>query len=370
MFELNLNKTHAQDVLTGILSIARSASIRDTQNVLLTITDDRRLKLTATNLDILYDGYVDAEVEENRSGSISLNAKLLADIVSAYPLPQIYIREAEPRWIEIGDGSLTYRLAGADPDNFPGQSVGTPPPALTFSGDLLAAEFKRALTVKHSSDDKRPHVQGILCQLTADGARLASTDGSRLVIREIPAQLPAPPDFKPVSALIPKKSLADVLRILTGGDVRLGVAQYGLFFNTPAQEFCWLRPLEGSYPDFSRLLSPEGVSFYPIDPKTFGDMFGRAAVMTSGEYRGAILKLDLGSVAITVTNPECGEFMETYNLPIAAQQFEIALNPHYVIDALKNAADSELQVGFKSKGEAVSISENGAIRWLIMPMRI
>src|SRR5574344_2691594 len=73
-----------EDLFDGIKIVERATLMKGLQpvlaNILLETTDNSKIKLSATDFDITVITDVDAQVEE--SGSITLPAKKLSDIVS------------------------------------------------------------------------------------------------------------------------------------------------------------------------------------------------------------------------------------------------------------------------------------------------
>ena len=69
-------------------AVATRATLPVTQNVLLT-TDQSRLKLTATNLEIAISTWIGAQIE--REGSVTIPARLLTEFVNQLPDDKIEI---------------------------------------------------------------------------------------------------------------------------------------------------------------------------------------------------------------------------------------------------------------------------------------
>src|SRR5215471_19495546 len=75
-----------QDLSRGLSAVSHAVSGRSTLPILMNIllaTDQGRLKLSATNLEIGINCWVDAEIEEE--GTTTVPAKLLTDLVSSLP---------------------------------------------------------------------------------------------------------------------------------------------------------------------------------------------------------------------------------------------------------------------------------------------
>src|SRR5260221_10250039 len=85
-----------QDLSRGLTAVSHAVSSRSTLPILSNIllaTDQGRLKLAATNLEIGINCWVDAQIHEE--GTTTVPAKLLADLVSSLPQAAVDISVAE-----------------------------------------------------------------------------------------------------------------------------------------------------------------------------------------------------------------------------------------------------------------------------------
>src|SRR5215831_11007149 len=75
-----------QDLSRGLSAVSHAVSSRSTLPILSNIllaTEHGRLKLTATNLEIGINCWIDAEISEE--GTTTVPAKLITDLVSSLP---------------------------------------------------------------------------------------------------------------------------------------------------------------------------------------------------------------------------------------------------------------------------------------------
>ena len=63
-------------------AVATRSTIPETQNVLIA-TDNGRLRLTATNLEIAITTWIGAQIEEE--GSVTIPARMLSDFINSLP---------------------------------------------------------------------------------------------------------------------------------------------------------------------------------------------------------------------------------------------------------------------------------------------
>src|SRR5207245_10421246 len=82
-----------ENLARGLQSVARGVATRSTLPILANVllrTDDGRLKLTTTNLEIGVNAWIGAKIEDE--GEITVPAKLFSDFVHPLPTRQVDLR--------------------------------------------------------------------------------------------------------------------------------------------------------------------------------------------------------------------------------------------------------------------------------------
>ena len=98
-------------------AVATRTTLPITQHVLIS-TDQSRLKLAATNLEIAISTWVGAEVEEE--GAITVPARLLSEFVGSLPHETISIgTDAQNSAVDVKCARVAAKINGSDPQEFP-----------------------------------------------------------------------------------------------------------------------------------------------------------------------------------------------------------------------------------------------------------
>src|SRR3972149_9387002 len=98
-------------------AVATRTTLPITNNVLL-VTEEGRLKLAATNLEIALSCWVGAQIEQD--GAITVPARLLTDFVSALPSEKIEMTLApRSRQLKLVCARNQATIAGVDAGAFP-----------------------------------------------------------------------------------------------------------------------------------------------------------------------------------------------------------------------------------------------------------
>ena len=98
-------------------AVATRSTIPETQNVLIA-TDNGRLRLTATNLEIAITTWIGAQIEEE--GSVTIPARMLSDFINSLPDKKVDIETvANPIGLKIHCANFDAQMNGIDPENYP-----------------------------------------------------------------------------------------------------------------------------------------------------------------------------------------------------------------------------------------------------------
>jgi len=247
-----------QDQLAqGVGTVSRAVSTRSPLPVLANIllqTDDGRLKLSATNLEMGISAWIGAKVEQ--PGSLTVPSRTFVDLVSNLPSDDVTLTVDErTHTLNVRCGTLNTDIKGISADEFPPM----PEPDLSASIPLNVANFKEMIqevVFAASREESRPNLTGVHLSFEGDYLVLAATDGYRISIaKAIMAQKPA----QKIEALIPARALAELARIAVNGDETLQMAfpagRGQVIFHLHDVELV-SQLIEGNFPNYAAIIPP------------------------------------------------------------------------------------------------------------------
>ncbi|MBE0699733.1 MAG: DNA polymerase III subunit beta, partial [Anaerolineaceae bacterium] len=205
-----------QQLAQGLGIVSRAVSPRSTLPVLANVllaTDEGRLRLSATNLELGITCWIGAQIHEE--GSLTIPARLLADLVGTLPNDTVEMAvNMTTCTLAVHCGSSATDIKGIDAQEFP------PMPATDVSEGMRikVADFKEMVlqvAFAASSEEARPVLQGVQTTVSTDDITMASTDGFRISVRKVPLEEPA---RKPVNMIIPARALTELARIAGDGE--------------------------------------------------------------------------------------------------------------------------------------------------------
>ncbi|HEX2172117.1 MAG TPA: DNA polymerase III subunit beta [Dehalococcoidia bacterium] len=189
-------------------AVAAKSTLPITSNILLA-SDDARLKLSATNLEIAITCWIGAKVEEE--GAITVPARLLTDFVNSLPPDKIELdANVRSRALEVRCLRSQARINGLDAEDFPPIPTISDRPTAQIDPEALK-EAISLVVFAAATDDSRPVLAGVHCKFADDQLTLAAADGFRLSVKKIAL---AGPVEEPVEVIVPAKTLLEVSRVL------------------------------------------------------------------------------------------------------------------------------------------------------------
>jgi DNA polymerase-3 subunit beta len=185
-------------------AVATRTTLPITQNVMMA-TDNARLKLSATNLEIAISTWVGAQVEEE--GSLTVPARLLTEFINSLPAARIdVISSPQPLGLGLKCERFEAHINGQDADDFP------PIPTVDEGavGRIEAAVMRDAIkrvAFAAATDDSRPVLTGIKVEMSGGSFTFAAADGFRLAVYD--GKL-AEPISEDISFTVPARALQEV----------------------------------------------------------------------------------------------------------------------------------------------------------------
>ena len=333
-----------ENLAKGLATIGRAVATRSTLPVLSNIllqSDEGRLRLAATNLEIGINCWIGARVSEE--GSITVPARLLTEFVNSLPTGQIDMDLAErTQTLNLKCARFEANIKGIEASEFPdvptAQSIG--------AGERLhlkADVFRRMIdqsAFAAATDESRPILTGVLTLFHQGGLTLAAADGFRLAVAtaEIGTELD-----QSVGVVIPARALAELNRVSVEQhdpiELIIPQSRSQILFHLANVDLV-SQLIEGSFPDYKQIV-PKGHSTRTVVSTAELLKATRVAFLFARDAANIIRlkvlpggELAPGQVMITGNSAELGDNVSEFDASIEGDPIEIAFNARYLIDAL------------------------------------
>lgn len=345
-------------------------------NVLVTADADAQT-VTLVGFDETLGIQTTFAVQVDESGSLTLPAKLLGDIVSRLPNEDIDISEDEDEpVITLSCSAGRYQVRGLSAEDYPNLPELESTDVVKVSADALVEGLKGALFAT-SSDETKQVLTGVHLSAAKESLEFAATDGHRLsVVNTVDDTGASTPDLE-MKVTIPGKALRELERVLqtypSSEPVAFQLDDTQVVFDLGRQRIT-TRLLEGQYPNYRQLIPTQFERQLTLDRKQFVSSLERIAVIA--DQRNNIVKLSINnaqqSLALSVEAQEVGSGLENLPAQVTGEDLDIAFNVRYLLEGLKALPTSEVQIQCNTATSPSVLTPLGGtkITYLVMPVQI
>jgi DNA polymerase-3 subunit beta len=200
-----------ENLARGLSIVSRAVSPRSTLPVLSNIliaSDEGRLRLSATNLELGITCWIAARIDEE--GSTTVPARTFNDLVNTLPGDQVQLTlDVKTQNLHVKGGTSNNDIKCIDAQEFPPLPV----PEMDGAIQLNVADFKEMIqqvAFAASTDEARPVLMGVLVHVEKDKLTMAAADGFRLSVRKAILSNPVP---QPLNLIIPARALNELARV-------------------------------------------------------------------------------------------------------------------------------------------------------------
>jgi DNA polymerase-3 subunit beta len=331
-----------ENLMRGLSTVSRAVSPRSTLPVLsnvLIASDEGRLRLSATNLELGITCWIGAKIEEE--GSTTIPARTFSELVGTLPQEQVSLNlNTTTQTLNVRCGASNTDIKCIDAQEFP------PLPVPDMEGAILlnVADFKDMIAqvaFAASADEARPVLMGVLLTVDKDAITMASADGFRLSVRKGTLSQPAP---QPISAIIPARALSELARVSSDGNEMISMVlpkgRGQVVFRMKEVELV-SQLIDGTFPDFEQIIPRAYKSRTILSTPALlkackqaeifareGSNVARFNIKSSGE-------LEPGSVEISAQSEETGSNETVVAATIDGVGLLIAFNVKYLREVLE-----------------------------------
>ena len=368
-----------ENLAHGLNVVARAVSPRSTLPVLANIlmaTDEGRLRLSATNLEMGITCWIGAKIEEE--GSTTVPARTFNDLVSTLPNDRVEMSlNVRTQTLNVRSSTSNTDIKCIDAQEFPPMPVPDLSQGIALNvGDLK--EMIQQVAFAASKDEARPVLTGV--QLVVNGNRmtLSAADGFRLSVRRAELSNPVP---RPTSAIIPARALGELARISTDGDQSLIMvlppSRGQVIFHMKDSELV-SQLIEGSYPDLEQVVPRSYKTRSVIGTAHFlkackqAEIFAREGSHIARIHIQPGAELKPGKIEITGQSEETGFNQTDMDANVEGPGLLIAFNVRFLREVLEVIKSPNVAI------ETTAANTPGVIRpvgddsytHVIMPMHL
>lgn len=342
--------------------VSKNTSLPILNNILLK-TENGRLKVSATNLEIGVNYIIGAKIEE--IGQIAVPARIISDFIGNMVDDKVSLT-TKNNILSINSERYKTQILGFDAKDFPIIPKISSKPLAVIPTKLLRTSLITVLDSVAVSET-RPELAGVFIEFNNDKIVFAATDSFRLTEKSV--------DFKNIkkqSFIIPRNTVVELIRVAgeLDGDLSFNNSDNQVSFSNDDFEMV-SRTIDGNYPDYKKII-PEKFISKVLVRKDELDKTIRLAGLFSTNISDIKINCSEGKMAVLAKNSDKGEIETLIDISLKNQPFEVSLNFHYLLDGLKILDTEKVIIEFTGQGSPLVIRPNDDrkdVVYLIMPLR-
>ncbi len=360
--------TVTQENLTKALStVGRVASSRTSLPILNNIlirTENNRLMLAATNLEIAITEFIGAKVESD--GVITVPAKLMTEFVANLPKTNITLDVEDQTKLHIIAGNYRSTINAVIADEFPALPEIQNARQIIMPAELLKRAVSQTAQVA-SNDTTRPILTGVYFHSFEGDLFMTATDGYRLAERKL---MPFDGDIK---AIIPSTTLTDVVRVLSDDveNVDIKISDDQISFEI-GDVIVTSRLIDGNFIDYRQLI-PKTTETSAVLEKSEFQRIAKISELFSRESAGSVtIKVDPVTAMLSIHSiaSQLGENTSEVEANVTGDG-SITLNSKYLLDALNclDGSTAKFQFSGKLAPSLLTAEKSNDYKHIVMPVK-
>ena len=380
--DLVIQKTELVKLLLNTQAVAEKKSTMPILGNILLQAEDNSLRVTGSDLEITAVSTGPAKVK--KSGSITLSAKMLGDIVRELPDAEVSIKALAQDRVEISAGKSQLKLVGISADEYPTPPGISLPVKSRIQASLLSEMISKTI-YSVSTDESRFTMSGICVELLNQGKnkkaiRMAATDGHRLAlitraVDEISFSLISKKESDKDHIIVPRKGMVEFKKALDSNpDTNVGIdVSEGFFVLESANTKLAVRLVDGEFPDYSQVLPTEVGTKVVVLSSEFAQALKRVALVVSDKNKCVRMDFSDGKVVISSSSPDLGEAKEELSVQYSGKPLSVGFNARYLLDMLGSVGESQPLVielhGDSGPGKFYCETDESCLA-IVMPLRL
>jgi len=330
-----------ENLARGLNTVSRAVSPRSTLPVLANVliaTDEGRLRLSATNLEMGITCWIPARIEQE--GSTTVPSRTFGDLINTLPGDQVkLLLDTGTQSLHVQGGASNNDIKCIDPQEFPPMPV----PDMAGAIQLNVVDFKEMIhqvAFAASTDEARPVLMGVLMVVDKDKVTMAAADGFRLSVRKANLSSPAP---HPLNAIIPARALNELARIAADGEDMIQMvapkSRGQVVFRVKDVELV-SQLIEGAFPDYQQIIPRSYKSRTLVSTASLLKACRQAEIFA--REGSNVARLDIksanggsGEVEISATSEETGKNETIVEATVDGSGVLIAFNVKFLREVLE-----------------------------------
>ncbi len=354
------------EAVSKLQSVVGSKTSMPVLEGILISCEQGKITLVSYNLEMGMKKEIYAKCEQE--GDIVINARLLAEILRKMNGLQVEISADEKLNCNIKCGEATFDIMGMAATDFPEMPSVSEGTSFEIEGKLLNQLKKGTSFAAALTEGAKPILTGINISLFDSFIQFVAIDGYRLAIKKEPVNI-----NKELEFTVTSKAITEAVKLIEdeNENVEINVGDRLITFNINGYSFI-SRLLEGDFVNYQKTLPQDHKQSVTVNTRSLINTIERVSLLINESFTTPVRCYFNELNVVFTCATAMGRATETFNTKLEGENFEIGLNSHYLLDALKAIEDEEIRILFNGPNAGVLITpiDSDNFKYMIMPMRL
>lgn len=347
--------------------VPKKTSLPILENVLLA-TDNSRLKIVGTNLNMALVAWIGARVEDE--GAVTIPYKALADLIKGRKELLTLVRDGDET--TISSDTISATLRGIVSDEYPLVETinGT---SAKCSYDALLTGLRRVIHCG-ADDETRPVLNTISMTFKGHALTLVAADGFRLAVTEVELY----DEVKDASILLPLESAEALVKILAfavknrlNDEVVIAISTSRNQIGFDLGNLYLLSRIEdGTYPKYQAVIPAKNHATTVLSGEAKGIAAAARACKDYSDVNISRLTVENGKVSLSAKGEERGETTQSLSVDIKGESVTIAVNWKLLEEAMLAVnGTGKCEIRLQHPSQPLRIDSENLVQ-VVMPMHL
>ena len=354
-------------LIGGINTVLKAVPSKSSMTILECIlfnADENGIKLTANDMELGIETYIEGEVEV--AGSVAIEAKTISNLIRSYSDETFVIDSNEDNIVHIECGKSKLDINGRSPEEF------VLLPELDKSNPVNISQFSLKDVIRQtifsiSDNDTNKIMTGELFEIKQDKLKVVSLDGHRISLRIITLK----ESYDDKSVIVPGKTLSELYKIIPGDvdkDVSIYLCENHIIFEYDSVKVV-SRIIEGNYFKIDQMISNDYETKVDVNKKELLEVINRSTLLVKeGDKKPIVLNVKDNTVTLSITST-IGSMNDDVDIEKTGKDIMIGFNPKFLIDALRVIDDENVSLYLVNpKAPCIIKNDDDSYLYLILPV--
>ncbi len=359
-----------ENLKKGLFVVSRVVGVGNPLQVLNNIlvkTDQGRIKLSSTNLEIGVNTWVGGKIEEE--GALTVPAKLINEYINNLPSEKVTLESIENSTLRLESENYHTNIKGLSHEDFPLIPQVTEDPFAKMDSTELRNALAETIWAS-AANETQPEISGIFMAFEDDKLRVAATDRYRLAERTAVLLEPA---RGAKEVIIPSRTVSELYKILSvgKGNVEIYFSESQVLFKFDETELI-SRLIDGQYPDYRQIIPKEFKTKAEVGKNDFIHGLKAAALFAPDSNNVTVQVNPKDGITVTASSMNSGENTTTVAAKVSGPENAAVFNFRYLLDCLNNLPEEKIELQMINDSSPAAIVPAGRTNYtyIVMPIKL